>query len=348
MKAPKFKEFISEAKVEEPYRLVILSHDDADDPNKTGDLIREKAKALGIKVLLAEFIGAFVSEENDKLYMNSFPVEKGGAVAEPDPKKDIVYEKPFEIDAKNTVIMIRGLGTPGVSGNRSWYAMTKDLEHRGFAVINSAECHDICSDKWMNQIIFERHKIDTPKTVRVLHSEGSEKALEELDSDFPIILKTGSGSRGVGVILVESAASCQSIVQLLYRENEFIDIILQEKLPTKYDVRVIVCGEEIIGVMKRPIIEGDFRSNVSQGSEPTTHKLTAKEAEESLRAAKAVEGVIVGVDFIPAKNREKDSPHFIEVNSTPGLIGIEEALKTEGSIVEKILVKLQNREVWNN
>ena len=187
-----------------------------DSPNKTGDLIREKAKALGIKVLLAEFIGAFVSEENDKLYMNSFPVEKGGAVAEPDPKKDIVYEKPFEIDAKNTIIMIRGLGTPGVSGNRSWYAMTKDLEHRGFAVINSAECHDICSDKWMNQIIFERNKIDTPKTVRVLHSEGSEKALEELDSDFPIILKTGSGSRGVGVILVESAASCQSIVQLLY------------------------------------------------------------------------------------------------------------------------------------
>ena len=124
--------------------------------------------------------------------------------------------------------------------------------HRGFAVINSAECHDICSDKWMNQIIFERHKIDTPKTVRVLHSEGSEKALEELDSDFPIILKTGSGSRGVGVILVESAASCQSIVQLLYRENEFIDIILQEKLPTKYDVRVIICGEEIIGVIDTP------------------------------------------------------------------------------------------------
>ena len=152
MKAPKFKDFITEEK-EDQYRLVILSHDDADDPNKTGDLIREKAKKLGIKVLLAEFVGTYVSEENDKLYLNSFPVEKGGAVAEPDPKKDIVYEKPFEIDAKNTVIMIRGLGTPGVSGNRSWYAMTKDLEHRGFAVINSAECHDICSDKWMNQIV---------------------------------------------------------------------------------------------------------------------------------------------------------------------------------------------------
>jgi ribosomal protein S6--L-glutamate ligase len=345
MKAPKFKDFITEEKVDQ-YRLVILSHDDADDPNKTGDLIREKAKKLGIKVLLAEFIGAYVSEENDKLYMNSFPVEKGGAVAEPDPKKDIVYEKPFEIDAKNTVIMIRGLGTPGVSGNRSWYAMTKDLEYRGFAVINSAECHDICSDKWMNQIVFERHKIDTPKTVRVLHSEGSEKALEELDSDFPIILKTGSGSRGVGVILVESAASCASIVQLLYRENPFIDILLQEKIETKYDVRVIVCGGEIIGAMKRPVVKGDFRSNVSQGSEPEPHKLTELEKSESLRASKAVDGQLVGVDFIPATDREKEKPYFIEVNSTPGLIGIDDALSVEGSVVEKILTKFKDRQYW--
>ena len=122
----------------------------------------------------------------------------------------------------------------------------------------------------------------------------------------------------------------------------------KEKIKTDYDVRVVVCGEEIIGVMKRPIIEGDFRSNVSQGSEPTTHKLTELEKSESLRASKAVEGVIVGVDFIPSKNREKEVPFFIEVNSTPGLIGIEEALKTEGSVVEKILVKLQDREVWNN
>ena len=326
MKAPKFKDYITEEKVQ-PYRLVILSHDDADDPNKTGDLIREKAKKLGIDVLLAEFIGSHINEKDGKSYVNSFVVEPGGAVQEPDPKKEIKYEKPFEINPENTIFMIRGLGTPGVSGNRSWYAMSKDLEHKGYAVINSTTCHDICSDKVMNQIVFEREGFRTPKTTRVLHSEGSEQALEELDSKFPVILKTGSGSRGVGVILVESAASLQSIVQLLYRENEFIDIILQEKIKTDYDVRVIICAGEIIGVMKRPIIEGDFRSNVSQGSEPTTHKLTELEKEESLKAAKSVDGIIVGVDFIPAKNREKDRPYFIEVNSTPGLIGIEDALK---------------------
>ncbi len=137
-------------------------------------------------------------------------------------------------------------------------------------------------------------------------------------------------------------------MQLLYRENQFIDIILQEQIETDYDVRVIVCGDEVVGVMKRPIVKGDFRSNVSQGSDPIPHELTALEKEESIAAAKAVGGIVVGVDFIPAKNRKKDRPYFIEVNSTPGLIGIEEALKSEGSIVEKILKKLHDRGLWAN
>jgi glutathione synthase/RimK-type ligase-like ATP-grasp enzyme len=115
--------------------------------------------------------------------------------------------------------------------------------------------------------------------------------------------------------------------------------------------------------MKRPIIDGDFRSNVSQGSEPEVHEITELEAKESLRAAKSVDGDIVGVDFIPAKNREKDSPLFIEVNSTPGLMGIEstfadsqidsklykKALKKEKgkfSITTEILKTYMNRDNW--
>ena len=126
METPKFREFISEAK-EESYRLVILSHDDAEDPNKTGDLIREKAKKLGIECILGEFVGAYTSIKNDELYINTFPVEKGGAVAQPDPKKEMKYDKPFKLNPENTIIMSRGLGTPGVSGNKSWYDMIKDL-----------------------------------------------------------------------------------------------------------------------------------------------------------------------------------------------------------------------------
>ena len=139
--------------------------------------------------------------------------------------------------------------------------------------------------------------------------------------------------------------------------------MLQEYVKTDYDVRVIVVAGEILGAMKRPIIEGDFRSNVSQGSEPEVHELTELEAKESLRAAEAVDGDIVGVDFIPAKNREKDLPLFIEVNSTPGLMGIEstfansqidsklykKALRKEKgkfSITSEILNSYMNRDNW--
>ena len=338
-----------ESSKEKSYRLLVLSHDEAEDPNMTGVLIRDKGTKLGIKTMLAEFIGCYTVIEKGQRMMYSFPVDKDGNVPEPDPKETIKYAPPFAISPEDTIIMIRGLGTPGVSGNRSWFNMTRLFEHEGYFVVNSTECHDICSDKWMNQIVFEREKFKTPKTVLVAHKEGSSEAFENLKTQFPIILKTSTGSRGIGVIFVESGKSLQAITQLLYRENEFIDILLQEYIPTKYDVRVIICSGKIIGVMKRPIAAGDFRSNVSQGSEPVPHKLTELEKSESLRAAEVVRGEVVGVDFIPAKDREKESPYFIEVNSTPGLIGIEKALEAGGfSITEEILKRFMDRDLWKS
>jgi len=334
----KFKSFITEAK-DEPYKLVVLSHDDPHDPNETGVLIREKASKIGIDCLLAEMTGFFISEEEGKLFVNSFPVDDKGQVEEPSPKKETKYVKPYEIRKDDTIIMVRGQGTPGLTGNHSWMDIIKDLEYRGFTVINSSRCHDICSDKFMSQIYFDRHKIRTPKTVRIAHIEDSDNALKKLERNFPIILKTTIGSKGIGVILVESAPSLNSIVQLLYRENEYIDILLQEQIETSYDVRVIICNGEVIASIKRPMVKGDFRSNISQGSEALNFDLTELEASESIRAAKTVEGTFVGVDFIPAKDREKESPYFIEVNSTPGLIGIE---KVGFSVTERVLEKLKS------
>ena len=102
-----------------------------------------------------------------------------------------------------------------------------------------------------------------------------------------------------------------------------------------------------MGAMKRPIVEGDFRSNVSQGSEPEIHELTDLEKSASLKAAEAVGGDVVGVDFIPSKNREEDSPYFIEVNSNPGLIGIEKTFSKKFSITEEILKTYLDRTNWS-
>jgi RimK family alpha-L-glutamate ligase len=352
----KFKSFITEAK-EEPYKLVILSHDDPLDPNETGPMVRKKSIELGIDVYLAEFTGMYMEDKGKDQLIYSFPVDEDGKAELPGIKDDIEYEKPFRMNPKDTLVMARGIGSTIKSGNLSWRTACLNLEHQGYTIINSVRCNDICNDKWYNQIIFQQNDIRTPTTVLVRHSEGAEEAVERLGNKFPMILKTAVGSRGVGVIWIESLKSLHSIIQLLYREDKFVDVLLQEYIKTDYDVRVIIAAGQILGAIKRPVIASDFRSNVSQGSEPESHELTEHEVQESLRAAEAVDGSIVGVDFIPAKNRDKESPYFIEVNSTPGLMGIEAVLSKSAvkplikgknrSITKEILKLYMNRDNWN-
>jgi len=357
-----FKKFLSEQSDEKPYKLVILSHDDPLDPNETAPMIKKKADELGIEVFIAELMGCYMEEDGEDKLLYSYPVDEKGHAELPNSKEDVEYAKPFRINPKDTLIMMRGLNARNSCG--SWWTMARTLESDGYSLVNSVLCNEICNDKWYNQIVFQQNNINTPSSVLVRHEEGAVFAADKLDVKYPMILKTSVGSQGVGVMFIESEKALHGVVQLLYREREYIDIILQEQIKTDYDVRVIIVGGEVMGAIKRPIIEGDFRSNVSQGSEPEVHELTEFEKSESLRAAKCVDGDIVGVDFIPAKNREKDEPFFIEVNSTPGLMGIEStfakpkidskvykgALKKEKgkfSITTEILKKYMRRNLWN-
>ena len=355
-----FAKFVDEDK-NKPYRLLILSANDIHDPNRTGPLLREKAREMNLEVYLADFQGAFTEVKDGVRYFNSFPVSDDGAIPTPTGKEPVEYDKPFRMNPENTLVMMRGLNAK--SGCKSWFTMARTLEMDGYTVVNSVLCNEICNDKWYNQMMFQQNDIRTPNTVLVRHKEGGIFAADKLNAKYPMILKTSTGSQGVGVMYVESDKALHGIVQLLYREDKYVDILLQELIKTDYDVRVIVVGDQILGAMKRPIIKGDFRSNVSQGSEPEVHELTELEKTESLRAAKAVDGDIVGVDFIPAKDREKENPYFIEVNSTPGLMGIEstfansvipsklykQTLKKERgklSITKEILRHYLNRENW--
>ena len=103
-------------------------------------------------------------------------------------------------------------------------------------------------------------------------------------------------------------------------------------------------ANEIVGQLKRPIVAGDFRSNVSQGSLPLKMELTELEKSEAIRITDLVKGQLVGVDFIPSKDREKIKPYCIEVNANIGFGGIEKALK--GSPTTTILKSFMNRDNW--
>lgn len=350
MKKPikQFAAYTDEADKVDPYHLVIVSHNDPHDPNKTGPLLMESAKKMKLKYDAVDFQGAYLSGEPGKRYIHTFPVDDEGQVPKPDAKEVNEYADPIYLDPDNTLIMMRGIHIPGVTGNQSWLDMAKTLEYEGYTLVNSTDCHLNCSSKWYNQILFEREGIRTPRTSLIPHKEGARETFEKMEIDFPLILKTSNGSRGVGVVWIESLKSLEAIVQLLYRENDVIDILLQEYVKIEYDVRVIVVEGEVVGAMKRPIPKGDFRSNVAQGSEPLAHELTDLERSESIRAAKSVKGSVTGVDFMPSTDRELESPYFIEVNSTPGLVGIEEAEKKRTSVTQDILKKYFNRTRWTN
>ena len=129
---------------------------------------------------------------------------------------------------------------------------------------------------------------------------------------------------------------------LLY--NKYLPIIIQEFIPIKYDIRIIVFNGEIIGAMRRNVMSDDARSNVSLGAEMQPFEPTELEISEAIRIAKITKTKLAGIDFIPAKDREKELPYCLEVNAAVGLAGIEKISKE--SPTEKFLNALFDRSIW--
>ena len=304
MKAPKFKDFISEAKSDQKYRLLIVT----DEPEKaktfhTANRLREEADKLKIESYLFHLSGGYTQfEDGIRTFHN---------------KKD---DKGFVID-NNTIAIVRG----SVTRKDSWMDFISILEKANVCLINSRQCISICVDKYRSALKLGDYGLTQPKSILVNNPDTILDQIKESDIKFPLIMKTLRGSKGVGVLFVDSERGLDSIVQLINKQDEDADLLVQEYIKTDYDVRVLVLGGKVLAAMKRPVIEGDFRSNVSQGSKPEKIKLTELEIEESLKAAKAVNGLWTAVDFIPSKNREKEPPFMLEVNSSPGTEGIEEA-----------------------
>ena len=304
MKAPKFREFITEAKGDSKLKLLIVT----DEPEKaktfhTADRLKEEADKLKIESYLFHLSGGYTQFENGIRTFHN--------------KKD---DKGFVID-NNTIAIVRGSTTR----KDSWMDFISILEKANVCLINSRQCISICVDKYRSALKLGDYGLTQPKSILVNNPDTILDQIEESGIKFPLIMKTLRGSKGVGVLFIDSERGLDSIVQLINKQDEDADLLVQEYIKTDYDVRVLVLGGKVLAAMKRPVIEGDFRSNVSQGSEPKKIKLTELEIEESLKAAKAVNGLWTAVDFIPSKNREKEPPFMLEVNSSPGTEGIEEA-----------------------
>ena len=290
-----FSQFLSEEKSED-YKVIILTVE-VGDKSKTATKFEQQAKKMGMEVLLCDFKRTSLVFDDGKYVINN-------------------KDDSMEISSKDTVVFIRGTPT-----RDSHLDLISELERIGITCVNSRTTIQICADKYRSYVRLKDFRLDQPKSVLVPTEEDIDSALEELDTKFPIILKTLRGAGGVGVLFVESKRALDSLVQLIYKQDKDTDVLIQEYIKTDGDVRVVIAGSDVIGTMKREVVEGDFRSNYTQGAGVKSYDLSEEEIRQCLIAAKAVEGDFVAVDFIPYKGK----PYFLEVNSSPGTEGIEEA-----------------------
>ena len=243
-------------------------------------------------------------------------------------------KKGFEINSDKTVIINRG----SVMSKKSSLNIISQLEKASIFCINDREAIETCFDKYRTILKMGAAAITSPKTALLQSMDTLDYALEQLDSDFPYIVKTISGSKGVGVFFTESMKSLKSILQVIWKINEDEELLIQEYIPAPFDVRAHVLGNKVIAAMKRFVIKDDFRSNYSQGGKIASIKLSDEQKEICIKAAKAVGATWAGVDFILNK---KGEPFIIEVNSSPGTEGIEKATKQDitGEVINWILNK---------
>ena len=349
----KFKSFITEEEKQQPYTLIVFnnSNEEVRDVGKKTrpdfKLYVDSAKKVGIKIFNVEYTGLYCSFENGKIYLNSLDFDEDGNVVMPTESGESKYQKPIEINKDNTLLFARGLGTFGYTTNRRWVDIIKTLEDMGFKTIPTIKTWDICSSKYYCDQMFRLNDLRTPMTVPISYSDDSERAVKQGGLKFPLILKASSGSQtGVGVIISESMRSLHATVQMLSFLKPYVDLLVQEYIEIDYDIRVLVSNREVIASMKRNVISGDVRSNASLGAKTESIELTDIERDTALKVAELVEGDLVGVDLLPAKDREKDKPYILEVNGTPGLGGIEEVTKDK-SVTQEIFKTYMNRDNWS-
>ena len=311
-----FKSFITEQK-DDKYRVLVISAEKGDKAI-TAKRMEEEANKLGYPIYVAGMDGTYTKFENNIRTVHKSDDDKG-----------------FEIHINDTVVFVRG--TPE---RDSWLDLVSQLENAGYCVVNSRDCLELASDKYRTYLRLQDFGLTQPKTVLIPNEDEIESAFKNLDTKFPIIMKTLRGSKGVGVLFIESERALNSIVQLLFKQDKSADILIQKYIKTEFDVRVLVLGGKVIATMQRDVLEGDFRSNYSQGAKVKTYELSDLEIEQCLLAAKAIGGLFTAVDFIPSENTKKDPPYILEVNSSPGTEGIEEANKK--NIVKEVIKYFNN------
>ncbi len=205
----------------------------------------------------------------------------------------------------------------------------------GTAVVRQFEMMNVFSAVSSRGIVHSRDKlrclqvlskegIGLPKTVFTNYSKNVEHVVETAGG-VPVVLKLLEGTQGLGVVLAENQNAAQSVLEAF--NGLRARVIVQEfiKEAKGADIRAFVVNGEVVGAMKRQGKEGEFRSNLHRGGTALTIELTEEEKYTAIKAAEALGLGIAGVDLLQSSR----GPLVLEVNSSPGLEGIERATQVD-------------------
>ncbi|HEV7951917.1 MAG TPA: 30S ribosomal protein S6--L-glutamate ligase [Candidatus Saccharimonadales bacterium] len=194
-------------------------------------------------------------------------------------------------------------------------------------------------DKLRSLQLLSKAGVGIPKTIFSRETDEVDDLLDHLDT--PVIIKLASGTQGNGVVLAETRKAAKSVIQAFYVNDT--SFLIQEfvKESAGTDIRAFVVGNQVVASMQRQSLDDDFRSNIHQGGSGTAIKLSDEERKTALRAAKAMGLAICGVDMM----RSERGPLVLEVNSSPGLEGIEAVTgrNVAGKIIEYVEMNAKRR-----
>ena len=211
---------------------------------------------------------------------------------------------------------------PRIGASVTFYgtAVLRQFEMQGVYPLNESVAIGRSRDKLRSMQLLARDGIGLPVTTFAYDPKQTDEVLE-LAGNAPLVIKLLEGTQGIGVVLADTNRSAKSVIEAFRGAN--VNIMVQEfiKEAGGTDIRALVVGNKVVAAMKRSGAAGEFRSNLHRGGSAEVVRLSPEERSTALRAARSMGLNVCGVDML----RSNHGPVVMEVNSSPGLEGVEAA-----------------------
>jgi len=243
----------------------------------------------------------------------------------------------YTIDRDKTFVIARR----GVMFHRYSQNLMSRLERYRFCFLNEKHSIFECEDKYLTSLKLVEAGLPIPDTALVPTEQMLDIAFDKVGGQFPVVVKTLSGTQGKGVFISSDYKALKSTLQAIWSVGDEVEMMLQKYIKSDYDVRLHVLGDKVIASMKREVVDNDFRSNVHLGGKTGKYKPTKEVQDLAIKAAKSVNCKWSGVDIMFDK---KGNPYILEVNASPGTDGIESLTKLD--IIDMVMNYAKNTINW--